>query len=451
MALRSTCLCDGKYIGIETIFTVVDGMQINIPEKVEALRKKSRNNELFCPCGCGANLILVAGDRNLREQHFRLKDAQADKTCRFVAEGPVSIYSKIVLKCWLDDNYPSTDIETRVPICAVDDSRRRYEMTLLARDKRVAISYCYDRSNLSDDKLDILDGNSADIHIHYISDIDNMGIFLQYPEMMMKVQKRQDYCLFLELVYDDFQMVSYQESKLKVIFYFRHNNGSWEEMEIATAPISSFSFDSKGNLLCFGKSVRILKDHLEQQYIRELEKQRMEQEQREKEAEQLRQEHLALLKQKRAFAAEAERKRKEQRECELKAKKEQEKITHECYREKVDAIIDNDQEHPFRDADGNRWVRCEYCGQISMEDNFVSYGGIHHANLGTCKECNRKSGISVLPQYATKVETEMLHKRPKYNPAICPECGGKLMERRGRYGAFWGCYNYPRCRYTRKA
>ena len=79
MAQRTVCLCDGKYIGIESIFTVVNGRQINIPDKVEVLREKSRRNELFCPCGCGANLILVAGDRNLREQHFRIKDLELEK------------------------------------------------------------------------------------------------------------------------------------------------------------------------------------------------------------------------------------------------------------------------------------------------------------------------------------------------------------------------------------
>lgn len=31
MVQRSVCLCDGKYIGIESIFTVIDGKQINIP------------------------------------------------------------------------------------------------------------------------------------------------------------------------------------------------------------------------------------------------------------------------------------------------------------------------------------------------------------------------------------------------------------------------------------
>ena len=73
MAQRTVVLCDGKYIGIETIYTVINGRQINIPEKLKELRSKSQRNELFCPCGCGTNLILVAGDKNLREQHFREK------------------------------------------------------------------------------------------------------------------------------------------------------------------------------------------------------------------------------------------------------------------------------------------------------------------------------------------------------------------------------------------
>lgn len=31
----------------------------------------------------------------------------------------------------------------------------------------------------------------------------------------------------------------------------------------------------------------------------------------------------------------------------------------------------------------------------------------------------------------------------------CPRCGGELVKRNGRYGPFYGCSNYPGCRYTR--
>ncbi|MBR6493898.1 MAG: NERD domain-containing protein [Prevotella sp.] len=34
------------------------------------------------------------------------------------------------------------------------------------------------------------------------------------------------------------------------------------------------------------------------------------------------------------------------------------------------------------------------------------------------------------------------------NAGICPKCGGQLVERNGRYGVFYGCTNYPKCKFT---
>lgn len=33
---------------------------------------------------------------------------------------------------------------------------------------------------------------------------------------------------------------------------------------------------------------------------------------------------------------------------------------------------------------------------------------------------------------------------------ICPKCGGNLVERKGKFGDFYGCSNFPKCRYTFK-
>lgn len=43
--------------------------------------------------------------------------------------------------------------------------------------------------------------------------------------------------------------------------------------------------------------------------------------------------------------------------------------------------------------------------------------------------------------------------RRNYNVANgrCPLCGGNLVLRQGKYGAFYGCSNYPKCTYTRPA
>ena len=30
----------------------------------------------------------------------------------------------------------------------------------------------------------------------------------------------------------------------------------------------------------------------------------------------------------------------------------------------------------------------------------------------------------------------------------CPECGGEMRLKSGRYSKFWGCSNYPKCCFT---
>jgi len=37
---------------------------------------------------------------------------------------------------------------------------------------------------------------------------------------------------------------------------------------------------------------------------------------------------------------------------------------------------------------------------------------------------------------------------PEKTGEVCPECGGELVYRIGRYGKFISCLNFPRCRYT---
>lgn len=34
------------------------------------------------------------------------------------------------------------------------------------------------------------------------------------------------------------------------------------------------------------------------------------------------------------------------------------------------------------------------------------------------------------------------------NAGICPKCGGHLIRRNGKYGTFYGCSNYPKCKFT---
>lgn len=40
------------------------------------------------------------------------------------------------------------------------------------------------------------------------------------------------------------------------------------------------------------------------------------------------------------------------------------------------------------------------------------------------------------------------HRQQTISNGRCPRCGGTLIERRGPHGRFYGCFNYPHCKFT---
>jgi hypothetical protein len=48
------------------------------------------------------------------------------------------------------------------------------------------------------------------------------------------------------------------------------------------------------------------------------------------------------------------------------------------------------------------------------------------------------------------LRTAAQEENSKIASGVCPKCGGILILRNGRYGSFYGCSNYPKCRYTVK-
>lgn len=418
MAQRTVALCNGKYIGIESIYTVVNGCQINIPDKLKELRVKSQNNELFCPCGCGANLILVAGDKNLREQHFRIKDADAFQNCHMVTEGKTSVDSKIVLKCWLDDNLHAEDLESRVPISAVSDSSRKYEFSFISRSAGIALNYSHDRVNLSDEKLSILEDNSRGIRIIHVVDFLNGGSDGQYPEGLMKIQNRQGYCLLLRIEESD-----YTKATLRAVFYEKDIDGLWIETTFYDASLSEYKIMSDGSIAVNEKRLIDLLETAKQQFVEGIGSERKRREDAEKQR-----------------AEEAERRKQEEDK-----RAEEERRQYEDFMRSLEEEL-NQQDKQVRDPYGNRWIKCEYCGKSAKSTEFSSYGGAIgiHLNLGTCKECSANNPAAKLSYHS-----EGSMPKRAYDPTVCPECGSKLVKKNGRNGRFIGCSGYPKCRYTR--
>ena len=394
MVQRSVCLCDGKYIGIESIFTVIDGKQINIPDKLSALRTRSRKGELFCPCGCGANLILVAGDRNLRAQHFRLKDSARQHECTAETERPHSIYSKIVLKCWLDEKLNVSDVETRVPICLVGDTARKYEFSFVSRTSKLAVSYSCNRANLSDEKMEILRANSSGIRLIYIVDALNSCGNGQYPEALMKVQERQGYCLLL-----DVEEMEYSTAKLSAVFYAQDCTGLWREIEFAAGALREFSISEYGRLLYQNAPLAALCEWKKSEFEREVQQEKIRREQQIKELlerpereQKQRPKRTQTLPVRRPQNTKSERQRAMEKlvhEKEEAGRRAQKKQREEAFRQTLAEQL-NQQETQVIDPDGNRWVKCRYCGRVDKTTAFSSYGGRGSVNLGTCKICDRK-------------------------------------------------------------
>ena len=53
-------------------------------------------------------------------------------------------------------------------------------------------------------------------------------------------------------------------------------------------------------------------------------------------------------------------------------------------------------------------------------------------------------------QHVKNLRTAAREVNATINSGICPKCGGHLIGRNGKYGTFYGCSNYPNCKYTRK-
>ena len=53
-------------------------------------------------------------------------------------------------------------------------------------------------------------------------------------------------------------------------------------------------------------------------------------------------------------------------------------------------------------------------------------------------------------EHVRAVRSNIQKRNYTINSGKCPRCGGNLVRRQGKYGSFYGCSNYPKCKYTLK-
>lgn len=250
---------DGTILPIEEIYTVVDGMQINIPGILEKTKKLSKAGKLFCPCGCGNNLILKASQQRLVTQHFALKRKEGCAECREVGETYTTVASRIVLKCWLDDmffNGETSDVKINLPFSKLVSDGRHFEFSLLSLSQRVGVVYACESVDLEPERLDYLYKQDL-VNTLIVTDIRNRDCKGQYPEYNMRQQSVQGFCFFLS------PMAEYRYSSACVSFYKQNYHGYWQEIRVCEGHLRDFSFED-GELCYMMAPVRhLLKESLD--------------------------------------------------------------------------------------------------------------------------------------------------------------------------------------------
>lgn len=98
----------------------------------------------------------------------------------------------------------------------------------------------------------------------------------------------------------------------------------------------------------------------------------------------------------------------------------------------------------FLDEAFPKIINYEYSSQLEESLDKIAKGKLNEVDF--LKEFY--SSLEEQIKSAKGVESQKPEK--EYSDEACPQCGSKLVKRRGRFGEFWGCSAYPKCKYTQK-
>lgn len=102
-------------------------------------------------------------------------------------------------------------------------------------------------------------------------------------------------------------------------------------------------------------------------------------------------------------------------------------------------ILTNDKLVQFFDS----IINVEYTAQMEKELDEIAEGEDDYVNALTNFENKFEPLLEVAYDQMEQIQ-------PQKTGETCPECGGDLVIRKGRYGDFVACSNYPTCKYVKK-
>lgn len=101
------------------------------------------------------------------------------------------------------------------------------------------------------------------------------------------------------------------------------------------------------------------------------------------------------------------------------------------------------------DSEGVLWLRELYSYVRSFKQEIMTIDDCHYiASILKAENIIDKKDRKT-HKYNVKASINRHHTN-NISYEICPFCGHKLVVRNGKYGEFYGCSNYPRCKYTRQ-
>ncbi|NCU18691.1 NERD domain-containing protein [Pallidibacillus pasinlerensis] len=70
--------------------------------------------------------------------------------------------------------------------------------------------------------------------------------------------------------------------------------------------------------------------------------------------------------------------------------------------------------------------------------------------LQSLEHFEKEDKNEIAKTHVQNIKSKKFLEKKKIEQNICPKCGGTLQIRKGKYGEFKGCSNFPKCRFTEK-
>jgi DNA topoisomerase-1 len=90
-------------------------------------------------------------------------------------------------------------------------------------------------------------------------------------------------------------------------------------------------------------------------------------------------------------------------------------------------------------------TKCPICKKGDIVEKISRFG-----KFWSCDQYPKCKSVFLKNEDGTFTEKGSTKKEVEYSSDKCPLCGGKMIIREGKYGKFQGCSKYPKCRGMRK-